>query len=782
VNKTLAAALILALIVAGAVVATRPFGTGAPSSSDTSSSSSGTTVIGTPATVTRTTGTGSARSTSILENPEDVVPITFRIPSSNYSDIVVRFPVLPNVYRQNEVAMTANGSALQATVDLPKGGLIRYQYAVSGLDYDHREQLQKNLEVNRYVFADQAKAVNDEVYSFGWQNTSRPAQAYGRLVDGTTGQPVLEAVVVADGVLTLPMDGYYSVDVRNRNFSLIVFALDGSYKTQSVTAGPGEHDFQMARAMPVTVTLNVVASPPQYHQVRVYGTAEQLGMKQIIGNVISADTYTVVNSTQTLSLYDGQPVDYLYTVANPQASYENSNGATVVRSFVATPDLVLNDHVGGFLNGQTVTLDVKVPSYTSSTDSIGVRGVTQYPLFMDKKAPNEWIIQLSDYDLMGSRYLYFKTFAGVGDEVRNYRTVNSTTMNDVVAQWYNQNASIPNYPFLVPAIQNHFQIFGYPADYYSSYHAMFLGQQIEKFKQLGYGGLQLTQVWGFASVEPDPVIKAYEPIPLYMPVYELEKWTSLAHSLGMKMSIEPQLVGGEYLLSGEKVFNETWWSEWYVQMHRFNMQQARAAQAAGVDYLQMLVKLPGMDMPDSYVPTYNQEMKNMIADMRTVYTGQLVVPYEQYLPGVDYMEYGDEIVYVSLNLNMNTTTPTQAQVDGVVNGLFDDFYAAQHNNSGKPLWIKIGYQSIDGAVENNYAPESAGPNTNLNHNYPLDLQEQAMIYQAFYNAANKHGWVFGFYLFGYGFTDVPLAVDVTLNGKPAEAISSAWANAINGTP
>ena len=70
-----------------------------------------------------------------------------------------------------------------------------------------------------------------------------------------------------------------------------------------------------------------------------------------------------------------------------------------------------------------------------------------------------------------------------------------------------------------------------------------------------------------------------------------------------------------------------------------------------------------------------------------------------------------------------------------------------------------------------------GPGTNQNHNYPLDLGEQAMIYRAFYDATNSRGWVFGFYLFGYGFTDAPLAVDVTLNGKPAEALSSAWAQA-----
>lgn len=780
-KKALAAVLIIVAFLVAAVAATRPLGTGSQRSSSSSSTQTGTSNYSRASTTAVTSEVGSTNSTSILENPRDVVPVTFQIPAGNYSDVVLRFPVLPNVYRQNEVPMTRNGSTLQATVDLPRGGLVRYQYSVPEYDFDHREQLQKNLEVNRYVFADQAKMVQDQIYSFGWQNSSRPAEVHGRLVDSSTGQPVLEAVVVADGVLTLPMDGYYSVAVRDRNFSLIVFTLDGSYRTQSITARPGEFDFQMVKAEPVSVILNVDASPPQYQEVRVYGTAEQLGMKQIGGNMISADTYTVVNQTQTLKLYDGQPVDYMYTIGNTQVSYENSKGATVVRSFVASPGMVINDHVGGFLNGQTVTLDVRVPSYTASTDVVGVSGLTQSPLLMDKKSANEWVLKLSDSDLMGSTYLYYKTFPGVGDEVRIVRTINSSTMNDVVTQWFNQNASIPNYTFSVPPIQNHFRIFAYPADFYSSYHAMFLGQQIEKFKQLGYGGLQLTQVWGFSSVEPTPSISAFDPIPLYMPVYELAKWTSLAHGLGLKVSIEPQLVGAGYLLAGEKVFDQTWWNDWFVQIHRFNMQQARAAQAAGVDYLEVQVREPGMDMPASYVSTYNQNMKDMISDMRSVYTGQLVVPYEQYLPGVDYFKNGDQIVYVSTNLNMNTSSPTQAQVDAVVNGIFDNFYAVQHNSSGKPLWIKLGYQSIDGAVENKYAPESDGPNTNQNHNYPLDLQEQAMIYRAFYDAANSRGWVFGYYLFGYGFTDVPLSVDVTLNGKPAEALSSAWAMAI-GSP
>ena len=53
-----------------------------------------------------------------------------------------------------------------------------------------------------------------------------------------------------------------------------------------------------------------------------------------------------------------------------------------------------------------------------------------------------------------------------------------------------------------------------------------------------------------------------------------------------------------------------------------------------------------------------------------------------------------------------------------------------------------------------------------------------MIYEAFYKAAAQRDWFEGFALFGYGFTDAPLSRDVTVNGKPAEFFSSAWAQAL----
>ncbi|MBM3945210.1 MAG: hypothetical protein FJ317_06945 [SAR202 cluster bacterium] len=182
-------------------------------------------------------------------------------------------------------------------------------------------------------------------------------------------------------------------------------------------------------------------------------------------------------------------------------------------------------------------------------------------------------------------------------------------------------------------------------------------------------------------------------------------------------------------------------------------------------------------MPQPFIPEYSNGLIDIIEKMRTVYDGRIVVGYEEFVEGIDYHNHGDLIIQVSYELHMETADPTQEEVDAVVDRLFDDRYAKQYEATGRPLWIILGYQSVDGAVTNFFAPEADGPHTPQNHNYPLDLDEQRMIYEAFYKAANARPWVDGFALFGYGFTDVPLGRDVTLNGKPAEVLSSLWAKA-----
>jgi hypothetical protein len=710
----------------------------------------------------------------------ETVAVTFRF-HSDHDEIHMRFPVFWGPQRfAEDVRMQDMGDYLEATVELPKSSLVRYQYAVPSFDYDHREQFRQHWEVNRYVFADADKTVTDEQYAFGPEAVERPAKVHGR-VTGEDGEPVLQAVVVADGILTLTVDGYYEIEVRDRELPLTVFMLDGSYRTESRLVTPGQVDLVLTKAEPVTVRLNVDADPPEHHAVRLYGGASQMGARLLVGNVLSKDSFVTVDGPIEIQLHEGQWVDYQYSVGNPVISYEHDQGgAYVIRSFVAEDGLEIDDSVGSFVGGdRTVTLTVEVPEYTAEGDVIGVEGIHPTPLFMHKIDATTWVLTLSNYDTLGRHASYYKTIPGGGREAPIERTIGSTDEHHVVSGWWNQDGAIPTYTFDPPVFQNAFELFAYPADYYSSFHDQFLDEAIRRFAGLGYGGLTLTDAWGgYVRLEPTPYIVAQEPLPAYTPVDALTKWTALAHKLGLEVMVQPQLGGGESLLATGKEFDETWWRAWLVQIERFNMHMARAAQKAGVDYLMFRAKEPGFLMPQSFVPEYSAGLVAVIEKMRTVYDGRIVVGYEEFVEGVDYHNHGDLVFQVAYDIKLSTNDPTQEELDARVEELFDERYEAQYQATGKPMWIILGYQSVDGQVTGFFAPEADGPHTLRNHDYPLDLEEQRMIYEAFYKAAGRRDWIEGFALFGYGFTDTPLGRDVVPNGKPAEALSSAWAKAM----
>jgi len=678
-------------------------------------------------------------------------------------------------YSREPVTMKRMGEYFEATVHLPKGSLVRYQYSVPGYDYEHREQFAKNYEVNRAVLADSDKTVNDAPYSFGYAGVPRPAVLEGRVTD-SGGQPVLDAVVLADGIVTMTLDGYYRVGVRDRDLEVLTFTLDGRYRAHSITTRPGKLDVELESAPTARVTINTTADMPAHHKLRVYGTAEQFGAKLLMVNRFLDENYLTVEGPMHLELHEGQWVEYMYTVGNPVISYENKDGHWAVRGFVARDGLTLNDTIGSFTSTDSVTLNVRVPDYTEGP--VGVEGIHPTPLHMHDRGNGEWTLVISNYQGAGREYEYYKAFAGAGRE-GVIRRVHSPVMNDVVTIWFNEDAEVASQQFDVQPVSNRFRIFGYPADFYSNIHAAFLDRQVRRFAELGYHGLNLTQVWGYESLDP-PTISRSEPMTLYMPEYELTKWTRLAHSLGLEVMIEPQMGGAEHLLAKGQEFDKSWWRAWLEEIERFNIHMARAAEAAGVDYLQLKAKEPGFLLPAEFVDDYNAGLRAIVDKMRLHFSGKIIAAYEEWVQGVDYHGHGDQIVQVSYNLGLETRDPTQAQVDAAVERLFEDRYRVQYEKSGNPLWIKIAYQSVDGAASGAFAPESEGPHTLENHNYPLDLDEQRMIYEAFYKAASTRPWVAGFALFGYGFTDVPLSRDVTLNGKPAEHLSSAWAKALSG--
>lgn len=130
----------------------------------------------------------------------------------------------------------------------------------------------------------------------------------------------------------------------------------------------------------------------------------------------------------------------------------------------------------------------------------------------------------------------------------------------------------------------------------------------------------------------------------------------------------------------------------------------------------------------------------------------------------------------------NLPTATADELKKNAESLMDTHIKPLSTQFKKPIIITAIYTSTDGAATYclgaaagscqpfiNAAPDK--PDSGL---YPLDLNEQAMAYEALLNAINSRAWINGFY--GYGYY-VPVAIRdkyYSPRSKPAEVIMASW--------
>lgn len=710
--------------------------------------------------------------------PEELIPITFAVEALDADQVEISFPIFWQEQRMESVRMERKGFLFEATVSLPRNGLIRYQYFWVGKSWENREQFRAGEEPNRMVHIQGPLQIYDKIYAWESREVERPIRLFGKITDRYTGLPVVDAVIVADGTLTFPTgDGSYEVRIRAGRHQVIVYLLDGSYITESKMIdvdGNTEQNFQLGTAKAVKVKIRVDADPPPYHKIRLYSSAEQTGMRFLYGNGFLTENFVTLENEIDLDLYEDQYVEYLYTVGNPSISFENVNGRHIARHFVATEGLVISDVVGTFRHTNTITLSVKVPDYTDRTEVIGISGLHPTLLYLHPKGNSEWTLDVGGWYDPDSEYRYYKSFPNSGDEDKQRRLGSPL---DIVESWKFQDGRVTPSIVSVPDVKHKFDIFVYPLDYYSPSMVTVMNSLIDRTAEKGFHGIVLSQIWGYETLDP-PKLSRSKPLTLYMSSFEVTRLTRAAHEKGLQITLFPQLVGAESLLGegNQRTFDEKWWDAWLREMGEFNMYNARTAQEAGVKYLIFQGRQPGMDMPQSYYERYDSAQKEVMARMRWVFEGKIIAPAD-WDPEIGYWKDADIVSQKIWDiLGVASSTASQEELDLAAETLLDA-YKKFYLDSGKPFLIdQLAYSSVDGAAIGIRVPEGDDP-----LRYPSDLQEQRMIHEAFYKAINEREWIIGANLFGYGFTDAPLDREVGIRAKPAEDIASVWAKKISAT-
>jgi hypothetical protein len=350
------------------------------------------------------------------------------------------------------------------------------------------------------------------------------------------------------------------------------------------------------------------------------------------------------------------------------------------------------------------------------------------------------------------------------------------SVNDAVFSWV-------DIPF---SLSREFVAAIYPDDLWDPEFLPLYEPTLSSIKSLNAQYVVVSSVWSYGQVEPLPEV---EPRPIkapsvFTPTEDLIATIDMAHSMGLKVFIEPQFnmemtPGGEML--GGPQSNE-WWDKWLEEAEKLYLYNAEIAQRTGAEML--LLPGPvfhvfpseyGFEDP-SYISVFDQKMMDLIGKVRQHYSGLLLVNGAQYSL-YDFPSLADYVVITAFDWGMKLNVSSDASVQEIKRALentLDRYARPMSEKYNKPVIVQLTYSSVDGAangVRGDSLLAADDPTT------VLDLIEQANIYEAFFQAIIDRPWVGGMFDYSYHLLDLPEDEGESIRAKPAEAVLSKYYHA-----
>jgi hypothetical protein len=251
-----------------------------------------------------------------------------------------------------------------------------------------------------------------------------------------------------------------------------------------------------------------------------------------------------------------------------------------------------------------------------------------------------------------------------------------------------------------------------------------------------------------------------------------------AHSLGLKVMLKPHVdlrneKEGEYWRGdiGSGFTTEAEWSAWFDSYRNFIEHYASLAQTYGADQFCVGTELLG-------TTPRADDWRAVIAGVRALYDGPIV--YAALHGGEEIsLTWWDAVDYIGVDAYYPLTDSFDPTLDelkaawaSTINILSD--LSATH---GKPILLtEIGYESIDGCSNQPWGSPLEET---------IDLQEQALAYQAAFESLYDQPWLAGMFWwewFADPFKSGPCDPSTSPHLKPAEDILRAWYGGAPSSP
>lgn len=734
------------------------------------------------------------------------VQFSVDVPSGNDVYLVVTpfYSDHGNIVKQQLTQVSAG--KYSASLQLLKNSLTAYYYEETT---NGKEIFNSTTTIAYRFFHVTSSTANDIVAE--WKNQS---SAIGRgTLKGTVydaaSSPLMDATVSVNGVHAATFhDGTYIIkDVPSGQQRVTVTTTLGKYKTSTKIVEIQNNldttgvDFHLVEAAAVNVTFSMTPAAllPANARPRIIGNIYQLGAVKWYENKLDmewTDRYVYMTEsggsyTASVDLYEGTFIQYIYTMGgNCLGEERNSSGDYNFREFIVNAQSGRNDsgvifRPDGF---NEYTFNVTVPANTPVTDTVFLKFGPA--VAMNKVSDTNWTFTFYDYARGAFNYKYAHALQSEptwekfsGDDLNYERTATlnaNTTQSDSVADWRWYPSGAYNYDYSMSTVsistRTAFISGIYFHDYWTPNFLNTLDDSLTRLQteQIEYNHIVLSSIWNYYSIDP-PVLEnrsiGSNIGSVDTPPEDMKLAAGLIKNKGGKIILYPQAnsemaSGGENWATTPR--NLTWINLWKEQMKKFYCYCARLCNDSGIDM--MTVGTSNFQYADNNdKDSVNTWMKTeLIPAIKTISPATKLVSMEY-----DYNEpkfnWYTEVDYLGINIWKNlelSSTNTVAAIKPKFDIYLDDLKSASTTYQKPFIATQFAYASVDGATnQKSYDTYSSDDGT-----VTLNKDEQARIYEAFFQSIAERNWFVGILPFGYSYIDMPATEDVSIRAKPAETV------------
>ncbi len=716
-----------------------------------------------------------------------------------------------------------NDQLFQVTLPFPSGSLIKYRYVriFSGIV---PEADSEGFPVRyRMFYATTPTSISDTIVTWEDQPVSVPMGALlGTVTDPITNQPIPDILVNVEGKTTFSdANGEFAIhNIITGVHNVVFYAIDGHYKTFQQGATIAENAITPANIvllpMPVVnVTFNVT-TPNDAIGAPIYlaGNLKQLGntFTDLSGGMSMRQKAMPMLITQengthslTLQLYAETDLRYKFTMGDGYWNAEqNTDVNHVIRQLIipnhdVTIDLTVQSwRTPGF---EPVTFQVSIPPDTTPNDE----------KYIQFKTAN-WSEPIPLWQLGSGNYLYILFSPFDPTLTLEYRFCrNEACDRTKTAEQSVQPGTTAQNLSLTLSEWKDWQLITSPTEVIAANIPTKGSEFITGVELISQ---KMLPSWvTYAPIGAGEIANIGSDIIIYSPSWEtsfnnfdfypvigktpftedLLDMISASRSFGLQSGLFPQVdmqpdPTGWWL---SQTHDDSWWTNWFIVLKRFILHHAKIASQTGSEYLiiggkNLLPAFTGGFYPDGSatdVPENSDEVwREIITEIRSIYSGKLLwaVNANQQVDPLPNFIYDFDEIFISVDAPLANNSATEIQE---LSASFNDFL--QNNimqvqaDTGIPIILGFGYPAVTESAlgcqlkgENCYS-DGVYTNDELSA-YTIDMNRQAMIYNAILPVTAEKEWISGIIIRGYD----PI-VDVhdrssSVSGKPAEDVIWYW--------